>query len=369
LTRESEFLSKILPIIKKNGGRNVVQIARALDLPVETTRYKIKRMLKNGIGIHANIDYGKIELAKTIGIIRLSPLVKGSERELFDGLANVAYLSEEAKTIPKGSHICTFTVPLRRRIEFNKTVRGLMEAELFETVEFYEMSWAKEHMLRTQFYDYDESQWNVDWARLKKEHGQGLQVYESTTETSDGTRYDYIDLFVLKELQQDAQVSLADVARKSKTTLNNIFYHFHSHVNKRKLVSSYLLQWEADKESKPSKGREARLHLGFVFKNLTHDESKTAISAMNRLPFLRADAYSIEHRVYYAEAVLPLRHYPGLLSFLGETLETISEKFEIYTMDKEINRHYPLPIWLYSSSGWNLEPETALTRIRQGLKS
>ena len=356
-----DFVERIIPEVRTGGARNIVELAKALRMPVETTRYKVKGMLRRGLSVHASVDYNKFGLAHHYARFFLSQKTRENEKKFFQALSDSCYLTSFARKLPSNEYFCTFAVPHSRGASsslIHRLLRSLTEERLIERSRISNVTWRRAHMIQPEFFNLKRGIWQVDWAKLRKESAPGAKAEEKESSPSE---FDDLDLNIARELETNALARLSDIADSLKTTLNNIFYHFHKHITEAKLVDEFVIRWSGNQ-------KHETMFMQFDFNSLGVAEERTARSALRRLPFLWFDAFSRDTGYYVGEAVVPSTHYLETLNFLSWALGDISHKLRVHVLDSRTRQQLPLPAHLFKDGNWEFDPESCLQQVNSRLK-
>jgi len=355
-----DFLGRVAPVIRQGGARNIVELAKALKMPVETTRYKVKGMLKKGIGIHASIDYSRLGLTHYYAYLSLSEKARMNEKKFFGFLGEQAYLNSYARSLPSNEYACRFAVPtLGQKVSgsLRRMLRGLAEEKLVDRVELHEVTWEKAHMLQPEYFDLKRGIWRIDWSKIKKEALPKESAPSRPSIHGDAPKFDTVDLLIARELEVEALTRLSDIASSLRTTLNNVFYHFHNHVIAEGLVEEFVLRWDG-----ASKQQKAML-VQIEFSNLSVAEEKVARGTMRKLPFLWSDALSIESGFYVAQTMMPQDSYLDTMNYLSGSLADSAFKCKASVLDAKTRQDYPFPAHLFKDGTWSFDLEENIQQI------
>ncbi len=356
-----DFLERILPEVRSGGARNIVELAKALRMPVETTRYKVKGILKRGLGVHASVDYNKFGLTHYYTRFHLTQRSKDNEKRFFQALSDSCYLTSFARSVTTNEFVCTFALPQTKGASsslIHRLLRGLAEEKLIESHKVSDVTWKKPHMVQPEFFNLKKGLWQVDWMKLKKETFPQSRADEKEVLGGD---FDDLDLMIARELEVDALARLSDIADSLKTTLNNIFYHFHKHITEGKLVEEFVIRWDGTP-------KQETMFVQFEFENLSYGEEKPVRAAVRKLPFLWSDAFSRDTGYYVGEAMVPSSHYLETLNFLSGTLGETSRKLRVLILDARSRQQLPLPAHLFKEKAWVFDPDSGIEQINAKLK-
>jgi DNA-binding Lrp family transcriptional regulator len=355
-----DFLQRVLPEIQSGGARNIVELAKAMHMPVETTRYKIKGMLKRGLSIHASVDYNKFGLTRYLAQFGLTEKTQSSDRKFFNALSEEAFLISSTKKLPTGEYACEFAFPRSLDSSFSrlrKMIRAFEEERLIKDARVYAISAQRMHTMQPEFFDLKHSRWQIDWNKVKREAG--------TREKSDWPepkllQFDDLDLMIVRELEQNALTRLSDIAHSLKTTLNNIFYHFHKHIVEGKFSDGYTVRWNGT-------AKQPAVMMQLLFNGLTVSEELSTRSCVARLPFLWTEALGIDSGLYSVQGAISMDNYLEVMDYLSNNLET-AKKLEVNILDLRTRLSFPLPAHLYRRGAWEFDGEEVvqhLSRLRK----
>src|SRR3972149_3229466 len=101
-SKQIDELTRLIEVVARLGPRNVPDIAHELSIPIETARHRLKKqLLQRGIRIHASIDFGKLDLERSWAFLDFEEGYRGQESKIARALADVAYLTYFARTMPE----------------------------------------------------------------------------------------------------------------------------------------------------------------------------------------------------------------------------------------------------------------------------
>ncbi|HZW57349.1 MAG TPA: hypothetical protein VFF30_13755 [Nitrososphaerales archaeon] len=379
-----DFLDKVVPHVRAGGARNIVELAKALKMPVETTRYKVKGMLKQGLEIHASVDYSKFGLRHYYAYLKLSEKGKAWEKKLFALLGEQGCLSSCAKRLPSNEYACKFTIPISSEAggggggSLKRMLRGLSEEKLIGGVpEVHSVSWERSHMIQPEFFDLKHGSWKIDWSKIKKEPLSGAASTTSSSYLASASsskasisrrkeepepEFDELDLMICRQLESDALTRLSEIASSLKTTLNNVFYHFHKHITEGRLLDEYVIRWNG------IASKQSTMYVQLYFSDLSFAEEKIARGVIRKLPFLWSDALSLDTGFYAGEAMVPQDSYLDMLSFLSGSLGDAASKLKVLVLDARNRQQYALPVQLFKNHRWNFDPDQVVEQASSKLK-
>jgi DNA-binding Lrp family transcriptional regulator len=94
-----------------------------------------------------------------------------------------------------------------------------------------------------KWFDDDKQAWVLPWEKWLDEvfSSESELPYTLKDPVSFTLKADETDVFIVKELEKDATVSLASLARELGTTLQNVRYHYQTHVVGHGLIETFQM--------------------------------------------------------------------------------------------------------------------------------
>jgi len=234
---------KILEGMSLLGPRNITLIARHLDLPTTTVRYRVNRMLEKSIlFLHLNVYHTYLGLKKAV---IYAEAVIGKEELLLKCLKKLDYWIFLCRIYgPFEGCAAIYTVPKGRDEEF---ISYLTHLKKIGVAKSFEVNWTTCHEgipVRTRWFDNEEGIWIFNWDEWIKEVEtiDGELPWTMVEPTDWPTLVDYEDLLIIKELEIDGKKTLSDISRKMKIPLETIKYHYREHIQKRGMIEGYQVE-------------------------------------------------------------------------------------------------------------------------------
>lgn len=234
---------KILEGLSLIGPRNLALIAKHLDIPTSTVRYRVRRMLEDSIlFLHLNPYHTNMGLKKAVIFVE-SEL--GYEDVLLDCLrVNDFWLFLCRVYGPYEGCGGVWTVPKGRDEDFKEFLQSLIDVGVARSVE---VNWTTCHEgipVSSRWFDADEKVWTYNW----KEWIEEVETIEgelpwTLIEPDDWPiKADYEDLLIIKELEKDGKKTLTDISKELNIPFEKVKYHFREHVSKRGLIEGYQVE-------------------------------------------------------------------------------------------------------------------------------
>ena len=353
------FLSKMTPYISADGARNLNKVSRELDIPYQTLRFRMLRLAKQGIGILPLVSAESLGLERIRASMRISKDVKDPQ-SFFTGLHQTAGLHYFARTMFEQDFDSEFMIPAGTRLELTRLLNGLQEMGVVKDFVLRRLDWKEILMMKTELYDYEQEQWDVDYSSIASDPSMKLP----SPNPSD--RFDHVDLLIVKSLQLDPWVKVVDLAKKFNMTEGDVSYHVNRHVFGRRQVPGFRLRWVGTKEAW---SKHSILGITTVFKDLTEESFRRAMAIVTSNPFawnhMRA-----EDGTYISELLVPTPQIPETFQHLSDGLRSMDLKPQIMNVDWACSNSFTIPYMMHDEQlGWTFNAEKSLASVLQTLQS
>ena len=222
--------AEILNELAKNP-RNISTVARNLGLPTETVRYRVKRLLSQGViklfGVPNHLKLG-------LDLFRLILRAK-FDKELEKELDNHPYVSYVARCygcingyivnllVPRGHdyYVEEYLEKLRSYYPISDIIALKSLPTHYQLPNFH------------RYYNFVTNTWDYSW-KLSPSYIRNIEVRVALPQQ---VLLDHVDIAIIQELQVDATVSLTSLASKLGLSVASLRYHFVNHVIDRNLVN------------------------------------------------------------------------------------------------------------------------------------
>jgi len=315
----------------------------------ETVRYKVDKQLNRmGLGISVNIDYEGLGFRRGIFFTRAAPNQGKS------WLDHASYLTFVGKVMGLDRYLCTYAIPYRLKKKYHDSLSWLQESGLVQELLRSDISWVRYPPFRSEFYDFNRGCWQIDWNRVT------LTMRESGTTSAIVNRdvnLDYIDLKILKCLQEDPTCGLTKPAKEINANPRTVRYHYSEHVLKNQFILGNNVRWiKPVSDNKPVD----LMHLVFHFSNLSREEMDLARKTLNKIPFTWLEI-GTEDSKYFAFSDLPLANFHETVRFVERNTLQIRDRLEMITFDPLKTTSFNIPDEMYDRErGWTLSMEQSI---------
>jgi DNA-binding Lrp family transcriptional regulator len=357
MQRNLDFLDlEILEGIGIYGPRNISTVARSLGMPEATVRRRLKQMLSQ-IFLLTNVYHTNIGLRKTI-VLAKAP--QGREKLLYNCMNTHDYLIYISRCF--GAYegcAAIYAVPIERCQEFELFLERLEEEGVAEKIRHFWSTCFHTVNLKCDWYDRDLERWNFPWEEWVHEvQAEGTELPFTLKDPAEyPMKADWADIFILKELETDATVSLKALADKLKITVPLVKYHFDKHIINRQMLEGFqVIYYPFDKAN--SNG----FFFLFTFENL-EKMAKFARSLLDK-PFALSLGKIFGAPALFAYIYLPLAELRKFIDSLGELIRMGSlTSYEYVFQDAQTSQRYTIPYRSFKNETWQYDQERYLKEI------
>ncbi len=339
--------ARIIQEMQRIGPRNVAELSRLTGAHPETVRYKVKKQFRKlGFRIHAEVAYRKLGLVLYWAELRLSPRFGGNPRSLFVEMNKSCYLVYYAKLLPQGNFVGLFAIPSGRGPDHNKLLSHMHDKEILQSFLFNEVTAARHPAMNPRFFNFQSGKWEVDWNAVRLSEAADLRASKERP-----VKVDYQDLLILKELQLDAQQHIISIAKKVRVHQKTLEYHYREHLQKKNLVSGFIVRWQHDLERSVS---HTTLMTRLTFRNLGSD-LRSVQSTVTRIPFLWAEDLQA-NETYLATIHIPIQEMTSTLDYLNRFIPDLYGRVELSFVKRSEASAFTIPHHMFKN-GWTYDLE------------
>ncbi|MBI3840645.1 MAG: hypothetical protein HY297_01600 [Thaumarchaeota archaeon] len=345
-------------------GPDVPEISRRLGQFKESVRYRYKeKILNKGFAVQAVVDHQKLGLKRMVMVLDFADDYRKYAQSILVSMSDLCFLVSFAKTMPEGYYVADFSVPKDLMPGVKRFFETMKDKGMFKKVEALDFDWIRVAPMKSEFYDFDTGRWDFDWTS-QADHDFDSARYAP----SELSKFDSVDLLILKELQMDANKSLKEISDKLEINYKKLAWHYSTHVLERKLLNGYSVNWMGtryDFEIEKALHRQHRyMGLELIARNLSDYEIIALRQKINGIPFLWAESVG---RNYAAQLTFPVDCVVDGLQFLTEAVAGIKEKVNIYTIDQTDAGSFTMPYGRYDASrkAWTFDESNLIVRFEE----
>ena len=343
-------------------GPNISEIARRLGQFKESVRYRYKeKLLNKGFSVRVAVDQVKLGLRRVVVLVDFTDAYQPVAQKMLTALSERGYLVSFEKTLPDGKYLVHASVPEECVEDYREFFGELQQKGYFRSFEFYTFHYFRNPPMKTELYDFDAGRWDFDWSTEAKFDKEAALHSPSTKE-----KFDMVDLLTLKELQKDANKSLAEMAGTLNINYKTLTWHFRNHVEDRHLIQGYVMNWIGTKYEykldKANNRKHTYLYVALLFPNLDRAKRMEVMSKLNILPFIWCECVGDS---YEAELVFPIATLTEGLQYLSEVISDSKSPARYFMIDQTNSLAFSLIPELYDDSKqrWKFEKEEMESRV------
>jgi DNA-binding Lrp family transcriptional regulator len=343
---------RILEGLAEYGPRNISRVAKELNAPRGTVISRIKRMSSSFyLRLLTTIYHTNLGMKKAVVFAKAIP---GREDTLFSYLKVnkfYIYLSRCFGTFE--GCVGIYVIPVEHTAEFEGFLSEVQRLGVTRDVELF-WSTCFHTVNRTRnWFDDDKETWTFPWEKWLDDvsSSESELPYTLRDPASFTLKADQTDLFIVKELEKDATVSLASMARKLGTTLQNIRYHYETHVVKHGLIETFqmaILPFD----------RATSDMLFFIFKFSDNEKmGKFATSLLDK-PFVIILGKILNENSLVSQVYLPRNEFRNFIDALSKlSRENFLESYEYVFQDLRVGKwsRETVPYDLFKNGCWVYE--------------
>jgi DNA-binding Lrp family transcriptional regulator len=356
---------EILAGLAKYGPRNVKRLARELNIPRGTVLSRIERLSSSFyLRLLTTVYHTNLGMRKAVVFAEATPgeedlLLKCMRLNRF-----YIYLSR-CFGIFEGC-LGIYVIPPEHTTEFEQFLSELRKAQVARDTQVLWSTCFHTVNLTGKWFDKGSETWMFPWDKWLAEipAKQSELPYTLTDPESFTLKADQTDLFIVKELEIDATVSLSAIARKLGTTLQNIRYHYAMHVVKHGLIETFqvaILPFE----------RATSDMLFFIFRfNTAEKMGKFAQSLLDK-PFVNIVGKVLGTNTLVSQIYLPRMEFRNFVDALSELArEDFLQSYEYVFQDLRAGKwsRRTIPYESFKNGSWAYDHDEYIQSLHDLIK-
>jgi DNA-binding Lrp family transcriptional regulator len=307
---------KILEAAGIHGPRNLRLLAEELGMKRGTVWKRVQRLSSNFfLEFHVNPYHTNMGLRKAVVLAWANP---GKENLLFDCL----YVNDYRNFISRcyGTREGCFAIYIIPETHIAEFMEFLETTRKMGLIREMGVTWSTcfQNVNPTQnWFDPETESWTFSWDDwIEEMANEGTELPYTLVDPKSFTNHaDYIDVFIVKELEKDAAMSFVDIAKKLNTSRQNVERHYRDHVLKRGLIESVQVMISPFDR----RGTSEPVFFNFKFKDGTH-MAKFALSLLDK-PFVHFLGKVLgENALVSYTHFLSKRDFRGFVSALSKVI-------------------------------------------------
>jgi DNA-binding Lrp family transcriptional regulator len=215
---------RILGCMANVGPRNLLEVSRHTRIPFTTVYHRVNRLEKRVTRVAQLLpSYSKLGLACFMVIAKARP---ATEEQLTKGLKLPNYWSSVTRCEGGFTHHSVQCVPVIHLASFDRYLKQLTRNGLIDNLQVIRVGDIFPLNLNFQYYNVADRTWTFTWDKWFEK----LMRFKAIRRIDDPANYTLVadkhDLFIVKELQKNARIRLAELARMMGMTLPGVKYHY-----------------------------------------------------------------------------------------------------------------------------------------------
>jgi hypothetical protein len=265
-----------------------------------------------------------------VAILEFAADYESYAQSILTAMSELCYVQSFTKSLPDGRYVVNISLPREFVPEMTQLLNHLKDLSMFKSIDVFEFDWFRNPPMKAEFYDFDEGRWDFDFAGPHAENIEAARYGPSAP-----TRFDYIDLLIIRQLQKDANKSLKKMADELKLNYKKLAWHHNTHVIGRNLLHGYSIRWTGTKydfEIDKARHRKHSYAWGIILvRNVDELNLAYLRQKLNQLPFLWAEAGG---KNYYAELAFSVDYLTESLLYVTDAVSRVKDHVMMLTVDQ-----------------------------------
>jgi DNA-binding Lrp family transcriptional regulator len=347
---------QILEGIGNQGPRNLSTVAAKLGIKDATLRARLRR-LKPLVYLNANVYHTFIGLRK---VCIFAKATLGKEKLLFESLKAPDFWLYVSRCYGEFEGcFALYAIPPENQTQFESLLETLKDKHLVENLEYFWSTCFHTVNPTTNWFDKQSNEWIFPWDKWVEE--MKLQQTELPYSLKDPAAFpqkaDYTDIFILKELEIDATISLKAIASKLDVTLQTIKYHFDNHIIKRQLLESFQVI------SFPFAEQESDFFF-FIFTFPSEENMAKFANSLFNKPFVRSIGKIHGENGLFVQVYLPRKEFRRLIDGLSVLINKgFLKSYRYLIQDIRFISRQTVPYKLFDNGNWEYNQKRYLEEL------
>ena len=221
--------------------RNLSDLAEHLKMPRPSIRYRINSLRSDfSLGLYGNIYHTFIGLRKAIVFADAKP---GYEQLLYECLKTNDYWLYVSQCIGAFRCLAVYGIPAGKEEDFGSFLDQLREIGPVRDMSFFWSTCVQTINALGTWFDRNSEEWSFPWDSWVQEVQENKTELPYTLKEPDAytQKADWLDIMILKELEKDSTIKLTEIAKKTRTSLERVIYHFKNHVIQKGMFEGFQI--------------------------------------------------------------------------------------------------------------------------------
>jgi len=338
---------RLLEGLAEYGPRNISEVARKLGMPAETLRKKVKR-LRSQIFLRTNVNIYHTNLGLKKAVV-FAEAISGYEDLLSDCLKQNGFWIFLGRCYGMfEGYVGIFTIPKGHSGEFKQFLNQIKRLGTAKNVEVFWSTCFHSVNSRSMWFDKQLGYWNFQWDKwIEDIKNEPTKLPYTLMDPEDFPIVgDEIDILMLKELEKDATIKTARLAKVLGISPQLALYHFHEHLIRKGLIESFQV-------TAFHFGRETSDFYFFIFNFDNYEKLAEFASSLLDKPFMRTLGKILGKNALYGYIYLPRSEFRNFLKALSKLVKTgFLDSYRYVIQDLENSSRQTISYEYFKNGSW-----------------
>jgi len=263
----------------------------------------------------ANVYHTNLGLKKAVVFAKAAP---GNEELLFNCMkVNKFYIYISRCYGMFEGALGVYVIPKDQCSKFDQFIQGIKKLGIAQDIHLYWSTCFHTVNRTTNWFDSTSEKWTFPWdewiEEVRTQHS--ILPYTLVDPQDFPMKADKTDLFILKEMEKNATIDLADIARKLGRSLQILRYHYKEHVEKKGLLEVFQIFFLPFDQAVSDM-------FFFIFRFDDHEKlAKFARSLLDK-PFVYIVGKILDQNAIISQVYLPRQEFRRFVDSLSELVRT-----------------------------------------------
>jgi len=356
---------KILEGLGKYGPRNITKVAKKLNIPRGTLFSRIKTLSSFFyLRLVTNVYYTNLGLKE--GVV-FAKATQGDEELLYNCMKiNKFYTYLNRCYGPFEGCLGIYAIPKDRTTNFEQFIREIKKLGVAYKIEIFWSTCFYTVNRTSNWFDSLSETWIFPWDKWVEEiQAEGTKLPCTLVDPKDfPMKADETDLFIIKELEKDATISLTAIAHKLGTTLQNVSYHYNFHVIKNGLFENFqIFIFPFDRTICDT--------FFFTFKFDSAEKMAKFVLSLLDKPFVYTVGKVLGENTIIAQAYLPRPEFRNFIDNLSKLIRTgFLQNYDYVIQDLRLGKwsRKTIPYEFFKNGSWLYDHDMHMKSVRDLVK-
>jgi len=338
----------IVEKLEECSPRNILALARTLNMPKSTVYRRIEKLLNMGLTIEPIIDYNKLDLR--CGVALIEP-VTGSLVKLYNVIAKIPWFYKFV-VANMNTVIVRFYEPKKYSGLAEKIIQALRKIGLIKNYKLiYTSIELASSKVSSEYFDRKLKVIKLKWSKwlksiMENDCFKNIWELKFLDNKSCNLEVDSIDVKIIEELQLNAFQKLRNIGKKLNLSETTILHHYRKHIVERNVIIKYtprIMIYHPDLSS---------YLMGFItFRN--RKTLRNFIYTLWNTPILRRVNKVLNDTSIFASILIPRDEIIRFLVFMDTLCEVgMVHSYKLYFAYLKTLSSWTVPSELFKEDYW-----------------